>query len=86
VSCGTVEHCCYLGQAGVCPHLEENTVPGRRWACGLLVRLGSWDAVHASHEYQRDVAPAWQGFDPPMNCGTYPESGRTCGECGKVGS
>jgi hypothetical protein len=85
VSCGTVDHCCYLGQAGVCPHLEENTVPGRSWACGLLVRLGSWAVVHEAPQYVRDVRPFWDSFRPDLDCGTWPPEGETCAACGQVG-
>jgi hypothetical protein len=51
------EHCCYVA-GEVCPYLEENTVSGRRWACGLLRRLGSWDAVNRSDEY-RPIGETW---------------------------
>lgn len=44
-------HCCYVdGQ--VCEFLEENTVPGRHWVCGLRRELGDWDLVHADPRYQ----------------------------------
>ena len=74
-------HCCWLvGQ--VCPHLEENTLPDRRWVCGLRRRLGDWDAVLASAEYRRDVAP----FLKPLgyNCRDWPDEypGMKCGDCG----
>ena len=85
-ACGTSEHCCWLGDRGVCPHLEEGTVPGRRWACGLLRRLGSWEDVHASPEYVRDVRPAWDERGYTVDCGTWPPPGETCAACGQVGS
>lgn len=50
-------HCCNLGAAGVCRHLEENTEPGFRWTCGLRRKLGSWSAVLNSKEYKADVKP-----------------------------
>lgn len=52
------DHCCYVA-GEVCPFLEENTVPGRRWACGLFRELGNWDAVHADPRYLEHVQPAW---------------------------
>ena len=78
------DHCCYLGDKGVCPHLEENTVPGRRWACGLLRRYGSWEAAEASEEYQTDVQPFMNEFDGGRwSCSTWPEKyGNSCATCG----
>lgn len=43
------DHCCYVAGER-CPHLVEN-VAGRRWACGLMVELGSWELVHADPRY-----------------------------------
>jgi hypothetical protein len=85
MSCGVTDHCCWLGKRGVCPHLEERTVSGRRWACGLLRKLGSWTVVHASPEYVRDVRPFWDGFAPALDCGTWPPLGMTCATCGGSG-
>lgn len=52
-------HCCYVnGQP--CQYLQENTVEGRRWACGLYVELQNWDAVIADERYQTNLRPAWQ--------------------------
>lgn len=78
----TVDHCCYVnGQP--CAFLEQDTIPGRHWVCGLRRELGSWDAVHADPRYRQAVAPY---FEPKqMSCGTYPEPGRTCPECGLHG-
>jgi hypothetical protein len=83
-ACGRTDHCCWI-VGRVCPHLEEGTVPGRRWACGLRRRLGSWAAVHASPEYRRDVRPFWARFRPDLDCGTWPPPGETCATCGQVG-
>lgn len=44
------DHCCYV-RGEVCPYLVENRA-GRRYACGLLIKYGSWDKVNASPEYQ----------------------------------
>ena len=84
-SCGVSDHCCHLGARGVCPHLEEHTVQGRRWACGLLVREGSWERVYQTPEYVRDVRPFFDGWKPDLHCGTWPTPGETCATCGQVG-
>ncbi len=64
------DHCCYLDGV-VCDYLEENTVPGRRWACGLLVRFGSWQAMSASAEYQ-PIGSHWASIGKPFNyCDTF---------------
>jgi len=64
------DHCCYVN-GEPCPYLEENTVEGRHWACGLRRELGNWDAVLASDRYQKAVAPT---FDPlGMNCRDWPD-------------
>lgn len=65
------EHCCYL-DGEVCPFLEEGTVPGRRWACGLYRELGSWDAVHNSATYRDTVAPVVLRL-ANANCGDWPQ-------------
>ncbi len=77
------EHCCWIN-GKVCSYLEENTVPGRRWACGLLVRLGSWEAVTKSPEWQRDVKPLCDrlGLD---SCEDFPRKDKICLACGVVG-
>lgn len=69
------DHCCYFAGV-VCPHLEENTVPDRRWACGLLREHGDWDAVLASDRYQQDVQPLWESVEPlkAMNCRDWPQN------------
>lgn len=64
------EHCCWVGGA-VCEYLEEHTVPGRRWACGLLRRGGSWAAMRTLPEY-RPIGEKWLELDRPFNyCETY---------------
>ena len=66
------DHCCYYLE--VCEFLEENTVKGRRWVCGLFRRLGSWEAVHASDDYQRVVQPQWDQIgDGSSSCGSWPQ-------------
>lgn len=69
-------HCCWVA-GEVCEFLEENTVPGRRWACGLLRELGNWNAVHADPRY----APIQVEWDKVgiESCGAWgPGSGQCC--------
>ena len=77
------DHCCYVNDV-VCKYLEEKTVNGRRWACGLKRALGSWDNVIASTEYQTDVAPYFEPLG--MNCKDWPDGNKGnrgfCVDCG----
>ena len=58
------DHCCYL--AGVrCVNLMEN-VDGRRYACGVLLKYGSWEAMNASPEYKH-VGEHWVSMGLPHN-------------------
>jgi hypothetical protein len=71
------QHCCWVA-GEVCPFLEEGTVPGRRWACGLRRELGSWDAVHADARYIAHVQVEWDkvGIE---SCGAWgPGTGQCC--------
>ena len=63
------DHCCY--QAGVrCVHLVEN-VGGRRYACGLRIKYGSWARMVASSEY-KTVGRFWEKTGNPFNyCETF---------------
>lgn len=75
------DHCCYVaGKA--CPFLEENTVPGRRWACGLRRELGDWDLVISDVRYKLNVAPHFGA----MNCRDWPDgkgvNSAHCEQCG----
>lgn len=79
------DHCCYLGKWGVCPHLEEGTVEGRRFACGLVRRYGGWEKAMASPEWVRDVKPFWDEFMPGKTCADWPGPGVTCATCGATG-
>lgn len=63
------DHCCYV-DGKVCPFLEENTVSGRRWACGLLRELGTWTAVHGDERYLAEVRPAWDR-NGVQDCGDW---------------
>lgn len=78
------DHCCWI-DGNVCPHLEENTVEGRRWACGLRRELGSWEAVHVDVRYLTDVQPCWDRVDPEGACGEFPAPGKRCATCGVSG-
>lgn len=75
------DHCCYVdGQ--VCPFLEVDTVPGRKWVCGKRRELGSWEAVHNDPEYIEQVQSHWKevGVD---DCGDFMggrPQGRATGE------
>lgn len=70
------DHCCWL-EGEPCPALEEN-VDGRRYACGLRRRLGSWEAVYDDPWYQEYVQPVLNrhGIE---SCGAWgPGSGQCC--------
>lgn len=70
------EHCCYVN-GEVCPFLEVDTTPGRKWSCGLLNKLGSWEAVHADLGYQWYVQQQWDvvGIE---SCGAWRIPGQCC--------
>jgi len=74
-------HCCWL-EGKPCKYVEENTVPGRRWACGLMRQLGDWDLVLSSPEYKKQVAPVLEPLG--YNCRDWPDShpGMKCTDCG----
>jgi hypothetical protein len=79
------DHCCYLN-GGPCHFLEENTVPGRRWSCGLRRELGDWQLVHVDPRYLETVKPRWMGTPlEPYDCGEWPAPGFTCPVCGVSG-
>ena len=76
-----VQHCCWV-DGEVCPHLVENKVPGRRWACGLLDKFGSWAGVNESDEYE-PIGAHWLTIGAPFN---YCESFKpTPAQCCQVG-
>ena len=75
-------HCCHLAQYGTCPYVEENTVPGRRWACGLYRELGSWTAVHNDPRYLESVQPFFTEWGNGLSCGTWPRAVLTVGRGG----
>lgn len=68
------DHCCTI-QGVTCPYLEEGTVKGRRWACGLLRELGSWEAVYTDPRYQASAAAAYfADRHPGYGCGDWPQN------------
>lgn len=70
------DHCCMVaGQ--VCPFLEMDTVPGRRWVCGLRRKLGSWGAVHRDPGYLQHVKPAWDRAGV-KDCGDFGPAEQQC--------
>lgn len=69
--------CCFVAGAR-CPFLEENTVPGRRWVCGLRRELGNWDKVHNDPRYLATVKPEWEKTGT-KDCGDFgPAEGQCC--------
>ena len=76
-------HCCHLA-GRVCSFLEEDTVPGRRWTCGLRRDLGSWSATHQDPRYLAEVKPVLDAKGLP-DCGDWPRPGEICAECGVTG-
>lgn len=71
------DHCCWIN-GKVCSYLEEHTVEGRRWACGLFRKLGSWEKVYETEEYKRDIKPLMDRIG--CQCGEYPGDG-ICAVC-----
>ena len=77
----TLDHCCWLA-GKPCVYLEVDTVPGRKWACGLRRKYGDWDKALESKEYQNTIEPH---FGPQgVNCRDWPDlsKGQSCGDCG----
>jgi hypothetical protein len=75
------DHCCYLGKHGVCKHLEENTVPGRRWACELRREAGSWEKAYTDKRYAK-IRAIYDEFGIKEDCGDWPGPGTHCHTCG----
>lgn len=68
-------HCCWV-KGKVCEFLIENH-EGRRWACGIMVKLGDWQTVHTSPSY-RHIATI---FATEGLCGDWqPPEGQCCRE------
>lgn len=72
-------HCCWLA-GKVCKHLKLD-LPGDEIACGLLVELGSWEAVYQDARYLADVKPRLNQINV-SNCADWPPDGQVCRECG----
>jgi hypothetical protein len=73
------DHCCHL-KGTRCPFLEENVMIGRRWACGLYLKLQDWNKVIMSDEYKKTVAPIFEPLG--MNCRDWPDgTGANAYEC-----
>lgn len=84
-NCGRTHHCCFF-QGEVCPFLTGSPDPDYQYACSLRLQHGTWEAVHASAEYQEQVKPKMIAIGYPDNdCGEWPLAGMTCGDCGEVG-
>jgi hypothetical protein len=77
------DHCCYLGKYGVCKYLEENTVPGRHWACGLLRENGTWEKMYKDPRYS-DVRVKLTDCGVKENCCEWPPVGGKCNGCGLI--
>jgi hypothetical protein len=75
------DHCCWIAGKR-CPYSEDNTVPGRRWVCGLRREYGNWDDVLASDRYK--AVPGAHFAPMGMDCKTWPDitKQQSCGECG----
>ena len=68
------DHCCTFNGID-CKYLEKDTVPGRRWACGLHVKYGGWEGALNSWEYIKDIAPNFNkkgGVGGAYNCREWP--------------
>jgi len=74
------DHCCYIG-GEVCSYLEEGTVAGRRWVCGLLRELGSWARVYGDGRYD-GVRVKLRARGMTFDCGDWPGDGDRCASCG----
>ena len=75
------DHCCYVN-GNACRFLEMDTVPDRKWACGLRRELGDWDLVIQDQRYLEHVAPVFG----EMNCRDWPDgegvNHGVCVDCG----
>lgn len=82
------EHCCWLPNNQRCPYLRTTSQLVRReegvyWKCKLREELGSWEAVHVSAPYLKDVRPHFEEAGE-AHCGDYPaKPGHVCRICGK---
>lgn len=67
-------------------YLEENTIPGRRWVCGLMRENGQdWQRVLDDERYKRDVVPlyrkfVWPNYSVKYTCQSWPVAGCHCAD------
>ena len=73
-------HCCHLGEHGVCEYLLED-VDGFRWTCGLRRELGSWGKVLKDERYIENVQPKLDEIGPDLTCKNYPNGDYECRQC-----
>lgn len=68
------EHCCWF-QGVQCPFVEENTMPGRRWACGLARELGGFP-IADDPRWQETVRPMAEAAGLPTDylCANWPQA------------
>lgn len=58
------DHCCYV-DGKTCAHLVTKQ-GGRKYACGLMLRHGSWELVNKDPDYEY-VGFSWQRAGLPFN-------------------
>lgn len=64
------DHCCYV-EGEPCEYLVENQV-GRRYACALMIKYGTWAVMTASPEYH-PIGKYWESRSLPFNiCQVFP--------------
>ena len=75
-------HWCWIN-GEECWYLVVDQHPTRKYACGLMMELGSWDAVYADPRYVRDVRAAFDEWADPErwpDCGDWwPKRNLCCG-------
>jgi hypothetical protein len=65
------DHCCWV-HGKECEHLRRD-VPGRNFACGLLLKHGGdWERVYTDPEYPRFL------LSSGILCGDWKPSARQC--------
>lgn len=66
---GEDTHCCWV-DGSPCQYLVENA-DGRRYACGLRINHGSWQAMERSDEY-KEIGDYWVSKGLPFDyCQSY---------------
>ena len=75
-------HCCWV-KGKVCKYLEEDSIDGRKWSCGLRRERGNWEDVYTDQRYIENILPFWIEHDiGTTRCGDWPVPGQRCDECG----